>query len=154
MADLKINGNTYNGVTEVQIPLADGSANAVFVPEGQGGDGSYEGSFTPEENVESVTLEISGTFTYFLFWCDTTTPTGSVRTCYGAFFNEGSNVFAIGSNSGGTSFNSLTFANAFVTLTDNGDGTWTLKGTANSSGSGVFLAGLKYNWQAWSGPLA
>ena len=34
MPDLKINGTTYAGVTEVQIPLADDSGNAVFVQEG------------------------------------------------------------------------------------------------------------------------
>lgn len=52
MADLKINGNTYNGITELNIPLADGSGNALF-SEGSGGGEVVNGTllFTATEEM-------------------------------------------------------------------------------------------------------
>lgn len=49
MPDLKINGTTYAGVTEVQIPLADDSGNAVFVQEGTVVNGTL--LYTPESDM-------------------------------------------------------------------------------------------------------
>ena len=49
MPDLKINGKTYAGVTEVQIPLADDSGNAVFVQEGTVVNGTL--LYTPESDM-------------------------------------------------------------------------------------------------------
>ena len=49
MPDLKINGTTYAGVTEVQIPLADDSGNAVFVQGGTVVNGTL--LYTPESDM-------------------------------------------------------------------------------------------------------
>ena len=49
MPDLKINGKTYAGVTEVQIPLADDSGNAVFVQGGTVVNGTL--LYTPESDM-------------------------------------------------------------------------------------------------------
>ena len=49
MPDLKINGKTYAGVTEVQIPLADASGNAVFVQERTVVNGTL--LYTPESDM-------------------------------------------------------------------------------------------------------
>lgn len=49
MPDLKINGTTYAGVTEVQIPLSSASGNARFVHEGTVINGTL--LYTPESDM-------------------------------------------------------------------------------------------------------
>ena len=54
MPDLKINGKTYAGVTEVQIPLADDSGNAVFVQEGTVVNGTLLCTLESDMNVKDI----------------------------------------------------------------------------------------------------
>lgn len=104
MPDLKINGKTYVGVTEVQIPLADDSGNAVFVQEGTVVNGTLlctpESDMTvkdiiaahpiPREYEKSfVLIKITGdniasqggdTVNFFIVYCNTTgTPLNTRR---------------------------------------------------------------------------
>lgn len=54
MPDLKINGTTYAGVTEVQIPMADDSGNAVFVHEGTVVNGKLLCTLESEMNLKDI----------------------------------------------------------------------------------------------------
>lgn len=54
MPDLKINGTTYAGVAEVQIPLADDSGNARFVHEGTVVNGKLLCTLESEMNLKDI----------------------------------------------------------------------------------------------------
>lgn len=58
MSDLLINGTTYSGVTQVQIPLASGSGNAKFVEDNDALGELLLNTLTEYSNDEVTTLSI------------------------------------------------------------------------------------------------
>lgn len=155
MADLKINGITYAGVEEVQIPLVDGSANAVFVPEinNSGMSNAMSGEFTLDADADSINITIPDNFEYFFFIRDTLTPSISkARNVYCGCIRNGKGVFSSGSGSGGGAPGAIYAQSTThqVSLTDNKDGTYSLNSNHAASGGGYFTAGDLYHWVAWS----
>lgn len=138
-----------SGITKITV--GGKTINLSEVSSGSSG-GSMSGSFTPTENSADIIIEISGEFNAFLFHQETVLTVEGVRSLYGGLFKNGQQVFTIGSNSSGTTYNSTNIynggSNAVITLTNNNDGTYTLHAVYAQSGCG-YLIPTKYVWYAW-----
>lgn len=152
MADVKINNNTYDGVSIVQIPLSDDSGNAIF------SEGIYvSGEITPEENITTLEIETGTNARYFHISATPLTnvinadSTRAISTIF-VDFKDTNNNYTIGTNSGGTSVAAIglptdTAINNMATIDDSGKVVITVD--AAKGGMGCFLAGVAYHWMAF-----
>lgn len=164
MSDLIINGKTYAGVETVRIPLADGSGNAIFVPEGTGGGELIEetGEWTPEADTTHCVVNTAGKPIIAYLRDNSQTATENTRRAVDVLaINTGIvGYYVKKTNSGGTSI----VAGAFTPgetfraddATDNSvQGVQFVESSVDfrATSSYPFKAGHTYTWKVTSLPL-
>lgn len=148
----------------------DGMVTAIGGIEVGGGESSggtsavYSGSFTPAENVLTVTIDVGGSYTHFVCYAVGTVTGHSVKATAGFIADfEAPCLWGMSTSNNGASLNVIphqatiaeNVANKYFTTNNtqiryNRDNTCTID-TSIASGAclGYFIAGVTYKWYAW-----
>lgn len=148
---------TYaNGVTGAyDTTLSDAVATLAAGYGGGGGTGVLSGSYTPNSDSTSFSLDVGADFTNFLMYASPDPRGNSVKVFLACWIIFGSPTFAVtemASNNSGTSF-------AGYVIDSNTSDQWFGKngttitcikpGGSGANYPGYFRAGTTYNWIAW-----
>lgn len=110
--------------------------------------GGASGTFSPAENLRSITLSDCVGKKNIAIWPTTSLITGTGRTHYGELWIDGKGLRMVGSsNSGGTGW-SLTGGSSQASW-DSATGTMTIEATSSSNYGGYYRAGMTYGYHAW-----
>lgn len=134
---------TENGTTTEDVTNYATAQITVNVPSGGGGSGALVGSgtFTPEANTTTLSVDVGGDFDLFIFWATSNPLSHSVRVSGGGVYDKTANLrrlFLSSNNSGSTWTNS-----ALNTA-------WTPSaGTTMTVTTDNLIAGITYQWYAF-----
>lgn len=133
---------TQNGTIDTTLN------DSVVVNVSGGGGGGASGTFSPAENLRSITLSDCVGKKNIAIWPTTSLITGTGRTHYGELWIDGIGLRMVGSsNSGGTSW-SLSAGSDQVSW-DSTTGTMTILEAAGGNYGGYYRSGMTYGYHAW-----
>lgn len=142
-----------NGVTGKADATLTQAVEALIAGFGQGSAAVYSGSFTPAENIDSISLTVQSKCSNLLFWRVSQELVAGQRIMYDFFLLDrsaggGETVqLTRASSGGGTSLGDMTFSRGSEYVFS--DNSITLKWYGANWGFGVLSAGAEYRWMAW-----
>lgn len=140
--------NIVSGVT-VEVGDADDSDRILSVTgTASGGGGAVSGTFSPAENLRSITLsDCIGKDNILIYPSAPIVVISGARTHWGSCHVGATGVCRGSTNSTGASW-SLTTGSGSTTW-DKTTGTMTITAGANSNYGGYYASGMTYSYQAW-----
>lgn len=142
-----------NGVTGNADATLTQAVEALIAGFGQGGSTVQTGSFTPAENISSISLTVNGTCSNLALWRISSEMPGTVRLLQRYVEIDRSHTgdkpfyHTLASNGTGTTLNASAYNDIGNAVFE--AGTVSLSFNADSYGWGWLVAGYTYVWMAW-----
>lgn len=135
---------TQNGTIDTTLN------DSVVVNVSGGGGGGASGTFSPAEDLRSITLpDCVGKKNIVIWPASLTIVTGTGRTHYGELLIDGDGFRMVGStNSGGTSWSLNAYGSGKASW-DSTTGTMTIVATSGENYGGYYRSGMTYGYHAW-----
>ncbi len=135
---------TQNGTVDTTL------INSLTVNVSGGGGGGASGTFSPAEDLRSITLpDCVGKKNIVIWPTSLTIVTGTGRTHYGELLIDGDGFRMVGSNnSGGTSWSLNPYGSGKVSW-DSTTGTMTITAGTGENYGGYYRSGMTYGYHAW-----